>query len=51
MIFLDAIVVKVRDGGHVRNKAAHLAIGIDMEGIKHVLGIWVQANERATGRK
>lgn len=47
MIFLDAIVVKVRDGGHVRNKAAHLAIGIDMEGIKHVLGIWVQANEGA----
>lgn len=48
VIFLDAIVVKVRDGGHVRNKAAHLAIGIDMEGIKHVLGIWVQANEGAT---
>lgn len=33
VIFLDAIVVKVRDGGHVRNKAAYLAIGIDMEGI------------------
>lgn len=33
VIFLDAIVVKVRDSGHVRNKAAHLAIGIDMEGI------------------
>ena len=48
VIFLDAIVVKVRDGGHVRNKAAHLAISIDMEGIKHVLGIWVQANEGAT---
>lgn len=48
MIFLDAIVVKVRDGGHVRNKAAHLAIGIDMEGIKHVLGIWVQANQGTT---
>ena len=45
VIFLDAIVVKVRDGGHVRNKAAHLVIGIDMEGIKHVLGIWVQVNE------
>ena len=48
MIFLDAIVVKVRDGGHVRNKAAQLAIGIDMEGIKHVLGIWVQANKGTT---
>jgi len=48
VIFLDVFVVKVRDGGHVRNKAAHLAIGIDMDGIKHVLGIWVQANEGAT---
>ena len=48
VIFLDAIVVKVRDGGHVRNKAAHLAIGIGMEGIKHVLGIWVQANQGTT---
>lgn len=48
VIFLDAIVVKVRDGGHVRNKAAQLAIGIDMDGIKHVLGIWVQANKGTT---
>lgn len=47
VIFLDAIIVKVRDGGHVRNKAAHIAIGVDMDGIKHVLGIWVQANEGA----
>ena len=41
MIYLDALVVKVRDGGHVRNKAAHIAVGVDMEGVKHVLGIWV----------
>jgi transposase-like protein len=47
VIYLDAIVVKVRDGGHVRNKAAHIAIGVDLEGIKHVLGIWVQATEGA----
>lgn len=47
VIYLDAIVVKVRDGGHVRNKAAHLAIGVDMDGIKHVLGIWVQTTEGA----
>jgi transposase-like protein len=40
-------VVKVRDGGHVRNKSAHIAIGVDLEGIKHVLGIWVQATEGA----
>lgn len=47
VIYLDAIVVKVRDGGHVRNKAAHIAVGVDMEGIKHVLGIWVQTAEGA----
>lgn len=47
VIYLDALVVKVRDGGHVRNKAAHIAVGVDMDGIKHVLGIWVQAAEGA----
>lgn len=47
VIYLDAIIVKIRDGGHVRNKAAHIAVGVDMEGIKHVLGIWVQATEGA----
>lgn len=47
VIYLDAIIVKIRDGGHVRNKAAHIAIGVDMEGIKHVLGIWVQTTEGA----
>jgi transposase-like protein len=47
VIYLDAIVVKVRDGAHVRNKAAHLAVGVDLEGVKHVLGIWVQTNEGA----
>src|SRR3954452_5755888 len=47
VIYLDAIVVKVRDGGHVRNKAAYLAVGVDMDGIKHVLGIWVQTTEGA----
>jgi putative transposase len=47
VIYLDAIIVKVRDGGHVRNKAAHIAVGVDLEGIKHVLGIWVQATEGA----
>jgi putative transposase len=47
VIYLDALVVKVRDGGHVRNKAAHIAVGVDIEGIKHVLGIWVQTSEGA----
>jgi putative transposase len=47
VIYLDALVVKVRDGGHVRNKAAHIAVGVDIDGIKHVLGIWVQTSEGA----
>nr|WP_017202781.1 IS256 family transposase [Microbacterium barkeri] len=47
VIYLDALIVKVRDGAHVRNKAAHIAVGVDMDGIKHVLGIWIQATEGA----
>ena len=45
--FLDALVVKVKDGNAVRNKAAHIAIGVDCHGIRHVLGIWVQQTEGA----
>ena len=47
VVYVDALVVKVRDGHQVRNKAAHIAIGIDLDGIKHVLGIWVQSTEGA----
>ena len=47
VVYLDAIVVKVRDGAHVANRSAHIAVGVDMSGIKHVLGIWVQASEGA----
>ncbi len=47
VIYLDALVVKVKDGAHVRNKHAHIAIGVDMAGVKHVLGIWIQAEEGA----
>jgi len=47
VIYLDAIVVKVRDGAHVTNKAAHIAVGVDMDGVKHVLGIWLQTHEGA----
>lgn len=47
IIYLDALVVKVRDGHAVRNRAAHIAVGVDLDGVKHVLGIWVQAAEGA----
>ncbi|WP_404828576.1 IS256 family transposase [Spongiactinospora rosea] len=41
VLFLDAIVVKVRDNHVVQAKPAYLAVGIDAEGAKHVLGIWL----------
>nr|WP_284305841.1 IS256 family transposase [Mobilicoccus caccae] len=47
VIYLDALVVKIRDGAHVANRAAHIAVGVDLDGVKHVLGIWVQAVEGA----
>jgi putative transposase len=47
IVYLDALVVKVRDGHQVRNKAAHIAVGVDVDGVKHVLGIWVQTHEGA----
>src|SRR5664279_1202293 len=47
VIYLDALVVKIRDGAHVANRSAHIAVGVDMDGIKHVLGIWIQAAEGA----
>lgn len=48
IIYLDAIRVKIRDQGRVSNRAAHIAVGVDMDGVKHVLGIWVQAEEGAS---
>ena len=47
IVYLDALVVKVKDSHAVRNKAAHIAVGVDCDGVKHVLGIWVQAVEGA----
>ena len=47
IVFLDALQYKVRDGGHVRNKAVYIAIGIDMNGLKEVLGLWIAQTEGA----
>jgi putative transposase len=47
ILYLDAIVVKVRDNGQVKNKALYLAIGITIEGNKEVLGMWISVNEEA----
>jgi transposase-like protein len=40
-VFLDAIVARVRDNQVVQNKPAYIAIGVDADGEKHVLGIWL----------
>lgn len=40
--------MKIRSGGHVSNRAAHLGVGVDMDGVKHVLGIWIQSDEGAS---
>jgi hypothetical protein len=47
IVYLDALVVKVRERHQVRNRAAHIAVGVDLDGVKHALGIWVQAVEGA----
>jgi putative transposase len=47
VVYVDALVAKVRDGGSVRNKAVNIAVGIDTDGVKHVLGAWVAAAEGA----
>ena len=47
VVFIDALVVKVRDQNVVRNKACHVVVGVDTDGVKHVLGLWVQQTEGA----
>lgn len=47
ILYLDAIVCKVRHEGTVRNKAVHIAVGVDVDGRKHVLGLWIETNEGA----
>jgi len=34
-------MIEIRDGAHLSNKAAHIAVGVDMDGVKHVLEIWI----------
>jgi putative transposase len=47
ILYLDALQVKVRDGAHIRNKAIYLAIGVNLSGIKEVLGLWIAQTEGA----
>jgi putative transposase len=47
VVFLDALVLKIRDGGSVQRRACYLALAIGMDGERDVLGMWFQANEGA----
>ncbi|WP_016255850.1 IS256 family transposase, partial [Yersinia pestis] len=47
IVYLDCIVVKVRHNGSVINKAVFLALGINTEGQKELLGMWLAENEGA----
>ncbi len=47
VLFLDALMVKMRHEGRVENRAVYVAIGIDSQGQKDVLGLWTSANEGA----
>lgn len=47
IVYFDALVVKIRQDGRVVNKAIHLALGVNLEGQKELLGMWVTQNESA----
>ena len=47
IVYVDAIRVRVRDQGAVTIKAAYLVVGVDLDGRKHVLGIWIAETESA----
>lgn len=47
IVYLDCIVIKIRQDKHVINKAVYLALGVNMEGHKELLGLWISENEGA----
>ena len=47
IVFMDALRVKIRDSGHVINKAVYMALGVNLDGNKEVLGLWVAKEEGA----
>ena len=47
IVYLDALMVKIRDKGVVQNRAVYVAVGVDLEGHKDVLGLWIQNAEGA----
>ena len=47
ILYLDAMVVKVKDGKQIINKSLHMAMGVNMDGNKQILGLWLANNEGA----
>ena len=47
IVYLDALMVKVRDEGHIQNKAIYVVLGVNLEGQMEVLGLWVAQSEGA----
>ena len=47
VVFLDALVLKIREGGTVQRRACYLALGVTVEGERDVLGMWFQETEGA----
>jgi putative transposase len=47
VIFFDALRVRIRDEGAVRNKGVYIALALDLEGEKEVLGLWIEQTEGA----
>src|SRR5437764_440849 len=47
LVFLDALVLKIREGGSVQRRACYLALGVTVEGERDVLGMWFQESEGA----
>src|SRR5438105_3827544 len=47
VVFLDAMVLKIREGGTVQRRACYLALGVTVEGERDVLGMWFQESEGA----
>src|SRR3954464_9820655 len=45
IVYLDALIVKMRHEGRVENRAVFVAIGVNQEGVKEVLGLWTSATE------
>lgn len=47
ILYLDALYVKIREGGHIQNRAVYVVMGVNLEGNKEVLGLWAGQAEGA----